>query len=235
MSYKAALAAALVVVAAAPATAQVTGGSLGIEYSTPLDGQDFGGTAYYGAIEYGFSRDFSLSADLSGYRLDNISTDASSATIHGIYHFSETLSVGAFYGLDKLENSDARSIYGFEAGTEFVGAQVEGYLGRLDGETSNATLIGFDGIYALSDGFSLIGNGGLSLQDSADVNRFAIGAQYDMQNGPQFYFEVGKANVESGGISTDQNFIGIGTRVAIGAQRGTTFGPRSLFEILPGF
>ncbi|MEJ6398951.1 hypothetical protein [Yoonia sp. 208BN28-4] len=235
MSYKAALAAALVVVVAAPASAQVTGGSLGIEYSTPIDGDDFGGTAYYGAIEYGFNRDFSVSADLSGYRLDNIDTDASSLTLHGVYHLNETLSVGAFYGLDKLETSDAVGLYGVEAGTEFLGGEVEGYLGQVDGNISTATVLGADGIYSFGNGFSAIGNAAFSFQDDSDVSRIAVGAQYDMLDGPQFYVEVGQTDVEVGGISDDDTFIAVGTRVAIGAQRGTTFGPRSLFEILPGF
>lgn len=235
MSYKAALAAALVVVVAAPASAQVTGGSLGIEYSTPIDGDDFGGTAYYGAIEYGFNRNFSVSADLSGYRLDNIDTDASSMTLHGIYHLSETISLGAFYGLDKLETTDAVALYGLEGGTEFLGGQIEGYVGRIDGNISEATVIGADGSYALQSGFSVIGNAAFSFQDDSDVSRYAIGGQYEMQDGPQFYVELGQTNVEVGGIGFDDTFIAVGTRVAIGAQRGTTFGPRSLFEILPGF
>lgn len=233
MSHKAAIAAIVLAAATSPAAAQVTGG-LGVEYSAPLEGGDFGGTTYYGAIEYAFNRNFSFGADLSGYRLDNINTDASSATLHGIYHFSDTLSLGAFYGIDRVNevNSD---LYGIEAGTEFMGGEVEGYLARLDGTTAEATLLGVDGLYSLSGGFALTGNLDMSVQDANDVRRVAIGGQYVIDGGPQFYAEIGNASVETGGVTADQNFIGIGARVAIGNQRGTTFNPRSLYEILPGF
>jgi hypothetical protein len=234
MSYKAAIAAVLLAAVSAPASAQVTGGSLGIEYSAPTDGGDFGGTAYYGAIEYAFNRDISVAADLSGYRLDNINTDASSLTLHGIYHIDETLSVGAFYGVDRVNEGNV-ALYGLEGGTEFMGGQVEGYLGRVDGTLSTATIVGVDGLYGLSNGFSLTGSVDLSRQDDTDISRFALGTQYDMQDGPQFFAEIGSVSAENGGIAADDTFIGVGARVAIGANRGTTFDPRSLFEILPGF
>ena len=55
MFQKSAVAAILMVVAA-PAAAQVTGGSLDIEYDFPTDGGDLGGTTYSGAIEYSMNR-----------------------------------------------------------------------------------------------------------------------------------------------------------------------------------
>lgn len=231
---KAAIAVTLMV-AASPISAQVTGGSIGVEYSTPTDGTDLGGTTYSGAIEYTIGRNFAVSADLSGYRLDNISTDASSATLHGIYHLSETASVGAFYGRDQLDGGDARDLYGIEGGTEFAGGVVEGYIGQLDGAANDVTLLGVDGQYGISNGFSVIGNAGFAFSDAGDISRFSLGAEYELSGGPQFYAELGSVSVESGGVSADQTFIGVGARVAFGAQRGTTFGSRSLFEITPGF
>lgn len=234
MFTKSALAAALCV-AAFPLAAQVTGGSLGIEYSAPTSGGDLGGTTYSGAIEYSFMRDFAVSLDLSGYRLDNISTDASSATLHGVYHLNEQASVGAFFGADSFDGADSQNLYGLEAGAEFGTAEIEGYVGLLEGDSDDATLFGLDGKYAFANGVSAIGSAGIASSDDVDVTRISIGAEYAITGGPEFFAEIGNVSAEAAGIEADETFIGIGARVAFGAKRGTTFGERSLFEVLPGF
>jgi hypothetical protein len=234
MSYKAVITAATLCVVAYPVSAQVTGGSLGFTYSLPTDGGDLGGTSYYGAMEYAITRDFSIAGDLSGYRLDNINTDASSVTLHGIYHVDDMVSVGAFYGVDNLGGSEA-NLYGIEAGTELYGAQVEGFLGRVDASDGDANILGVDATYGIANGFSVTGNAGISREDDNNISRYALGTQYDLADGPQFFAEVGTVSAESNGVTTENTFIGVGARIAIGTQRGTTFDPRSLFEILPGF
>jgi hypothetical protein len=234
MLNKAAIAAAVLAVAS-PAAAQVTGGSLGIEYNAPTDGGDFGGTTYFGSVEYAFSRNIAVSLDLSGYRLDNISTDASSATLHGVYHFDEQTSLGAFYGADQVDGGDARALYGIEAGTEFGDADVEGFIGQLEGASTDAVFLGADVNYGLSNGFAVTANAGLTDVDDLSLSRIAIGGTYEITGGPEFYAEVGNVSLESDGVSADQTFVGIGARINFGAARGTTFDQRSLFEILPGF
>lgn len=234
MFTKAAFAAALLVVAS-PVTAQVTGGSLGVEYSAPTDGGDFGGTTYSGALEYAFNRNFALSLDIAGYRLDNISTDATSATVHGIYHLDEMTSFGVFYGADSLGDADALALYGLEAGTEFGDADVEAFIGQVEGVNDDALIYGFDANYGFANGFSVIGSGGFTDVDDRSLSRIAIGGQYDLTGGPQFYAEIGNVSAEAGGVEADQAFVGVGARIAFGAERGTTFEQRSLFEILPGF
>jgi hypothetical protein len=234
MFTKTALAVAVLVVAS-PAAAQVTGGSLGVEYSAPTDGGDFGGTTYSGALEYSFGRSFALSFDIAGYRLDNINTDASSATVHGVYHLDEMTSFGVFYGADSLDGGDAQALYGIEAGTEFGDADVEAFIGQLEGTNDDALIYGFDANYGFSNGFSAIGSGGFTDVDDRSLSRIAIGGQYEIAGGPQFYAEVGNVSAESGGVEADQTFVGVGARIAFGAERGTTFEQRSLFEILPGF
>ena len=234
MFTKSAFAAALVVLAA-PATAQVTGGSLDIEYDFPTGGGDLGGTTYSGAIEYGITRDFSVSLDVGGYRLDNINNDATNLTLHGVYHLDDLTSFGAFVGSDAIEDSDRQSLYGIEAGTEFGTAEVEAYIAAFDGADEDATLFGADGKYSFGNGISAIASYGLATADSADLSRIAIGAEYEIAGGPQFYAEIGTVDADGFGVSADETFIGLGARVAFGAERGTTFGQRSLFEILPGF
>lgn len=234
MFTKPAVAAALLMVAA-PAAAQVTGGSLDIEYDFPTGGGDLGGTTYSGAIEYSITRDFSISFDAAGYRLDNISNDATNLTLHGIYHLDDMTSFGAFIGSDALSDSDRQSLYGIEAGTEFGTAEVEAYVAAFDGADEDATLFGADGKYAFGNGFSAIASYGLASGDSADLSRLALGAEYEVSGGPEFYAEIGTVNADGFGVDAEETFIGLGARVAFGAERGTTFGQRSLFEILPGF
>lgn len=227
--------AAVVLMVASPAVAQVTGGSLDIEYDFPTDGGDLGGTTYSGAIEYSITRDFAVSLDIAGYRLDNLDTDATSLTLHGVYHMDEMTSFGAFVGSDAIEDSDRETLFGLEAGTEFGAAEFESYLGALDGEGETVTLAGVDGKYDFGNGLSAIGSAGLASADDIDITRFAVGAEYEVVGGPQFYAEIGNVSAEADGIDADETFIGLGARVAFGAERGTTFGQRSLFEILPGF
>lgn len=234
MFTKTAVAAALCVLSA-PVAAQVTGGSLDIEYDFPTDGGDLGGTTYSGAIEYGFTRDFSVSLDIAGYRLDNINTDATNVTVHGIYHLDDLTSFGAFIGSDATEDSDRQSLYGIEAGTEFGTAEVEAYVAAFDGENEDATLFGADGKYDFGNGFSAIASYGLATSDDIDLSRLALGAEYEIAGGPQFYAEIGTVDADGFGVTAEETFIGLGARVAFGAERGTTFGQRSLFEILPGF
>ena len=236
MSIKAALAATTLIVASAPAFAQgITGGQLGVEYNAPTDGSDFGGTTYSGGLEYAITRQFSVAVDATAYNPDTLNIDGSNITAHGIYHLSDAASAGVFYGQDSLDNGDAR-VYGIEGGTELMGGTVEGYIGRVDGDGEDATIIGVDGAYALQQGFSVIGSADLlSFNDDASVSRASIGAQYDMPGGPQFYAHIGTISVEAAGLAADQSFIGVGARVAFGTQRGTTFDGRSSLAPVAGF
>lgn len=235
MYIRTAIAATIVVAASSPVFAQgVTGGSLGIEYSVPTNLNDFGQTVYSGALEYGINRNFSVSADLSGYKFDNISTEVSSATLHGTYHMSDSMSVGAFYGQDNLDGATA-DIYGAEIGTEIAGGTVEGYIGKVDGD-SDGVMLGADGTYALQNGFSVIGGfNHVSIDGGTSAGRISVGGAYEMENGPQFYAEVGQMSADTGTVSQSETYVGLGARVAFGTHRGTTFDKRSIFEILPSF
>lgn len=236
MSHKAAIAAAVLAVVGTPAVAQsVTGGELSIEYSVPTDGSDFGGTTYSGGLEVGITRQFALGIDVSGYRPDNIDTDFSSATLHGVYHLSDVASAGLFFGQDYTDGAST-NVYGLEGGAEVGnGIVVGGYLGKIDGDASDGTLFGVDGAYALQNGFSVVGDFDLADSDGATIRQIALGGEYTMQAGPSLYAKVGNLSAEEGAATSDQTFITLGAEVAFGAKRGTTFDQRSFFEILPGF
>lgn len=235
MSYQTAFAAAVIAVVGSPVLAQgISGGQLGIEYSAPTDGSDFGGTTYSGGLEYAISRQFAVGVDISGYKPDNIDTDFTSATLHGIYHLSDTASAGVFFGRDFVDNADA-NIYGIEGGTEFMGGTVGGYIGKSDGDAADATLFGVDGAYALSNGFSVIGDFDRISVDDTAISQISLGAEYGMNAGPSFYAKVGNVSADDNGTTESQTFFTIGAQVAFGAGRGTTFDQRSVFETVPGF
>ena len=235
MARHAAIAAALLMAASTPALAQgITGGQLGIEYAAPVDGSDFGGTTYSGGLEYGINRQFSVAVDASGYLPDNLDTDFSSLTLHGIYHLSDEASVGVFAGRDSVEDASA-NLYGIEGGMELMGGTVEGYIGQVDGDIDDATLFGLSGVYDLRPNISVIGNLDVANTDDTTLSQAAVGAQYQLDGGPAFYAKIGNVTAEFAGDDESQAFIGIGATIAFGAERGTTFDQRSLFEVVPGF
>ncbi len=239
MTYTAALAAAILAVASTTATAQgFTGGSVGIEYNAPTDGSDFGGTTYTGGLEYGFLRNFSVALNVSAYKLENVGTTAANATLHATYHLDDLASVGIFSAADSIEDTTGavftNTIFGVEGGTTFMGGDVGGYLGRLDGEDTY-TVAGVDGEYALARGFSAIAGFDLLTGNDQTNSQISIGAQYEMARGPKFYAKIGSTREDFAGVEDVDTFVGIGASVAFGASRGTTFGTRSAFESLPRF
>ena len=234
MTPKTAITAAVLALLTQPAFAQgITGGQLGIQYETPLDGSDFGGTSYNAAIEYAITRQFSVSADYSSYSTDAFTTNPSSLTLHGIFHMDDNASFGVFVGQDSRSGDEAE-LYGLEGGTEFMGGEVAGYAAMINGD-SDGTMFGVDGVYGWRDGISFIGNAGVVSVNDKSVRRFAIGGTYAMTEGPELYGEIGSLTADDSGVSDSQTFIGLGARINFGAQRGTTFQERSVFEVLSGF
>ena len=67
---------------------EFVGGTLELEY-TSFDGADV--TSYNGEVEFAINRQFGVELDWNGASSD--SEPASSATLHGIYHMSNTSSV----------------------------------------------------------------------------------------------------------------------------------------------
>lgn len=229
------LAAALLAAAAGSAQAQGFGFSGGeISAEALAFGGDIGKTAYSGALEFGITRNISVAVDLGFYGLQTLDLQADTATIHGIYQMSETVSLGAFYGQDTLEGDDAQ-VFGIEAGTELGAAAVEGYFAKLDGAGDNATLLGVSGTYGFTDSISALGSFNIADLGDSSSNRLALGGQYTIASGPDLWAEIGTLKVDDGVSTSDDMFVSIGARIEFGAARGTTFGRRSLFETASGF
>ncbi len=211
-----------------------TGGQLSIEYNAPTSGDDFGGTTYSGGLEYSINRQFAVAVDASSYRLDNINTTASSFTLHGIYHLSESASVGAFAGQDSASDSNVM-LYGIEGGTEFSGGVIGGYFALSNGDSDDATMFGLDASYALNEAFTIVGDLDVTSLDDDTATNISVGAEYQMPRGPKFYGHIGSLNADGNGVGGNETYVGLGARIEFGAARGTTFDQRSRFETLAGF
>lgn len=230
---------AAVVLTAAAGTAQAqsfgfTGGEISAEALVYSDGGDIGSTAYSGALEFGITRNISVAVDLGFYGLQTLDLQADTATIHAIYQMNDTVSLGAFYGQDRLDGSEA-TVIGLEGGTEFAGVAVEGYFAQLDGAGDDATLLGVSGQYGFSESITALGSFNIADLGDASSNRLAVGGQYTIASGPDLWAEIGTLKIDDGATASSDTFISIGARIEFGAERGTTFGRRSLFETGTGF
>lgn len=234
MTYPAAVAAAILLAAASPTFAQVSGGELGIEYNAPLNGSDFGGTTYSGGLGYGVMNLFNLSGNVAAYKFDNIGTDASNLTLHATYLLSPDIMFGGFVASDSIEGEDA-TLYGVEGRGGLYGATVGGYLGQADDGTDTGTIIGVDAAYPLRAGISAIGNFDYFDAGGDSLNQIAVGAEYQMAVGPQFYAQIGSVTGDFDGQSETAGYLTVGAKVAFGADAGTLFTNRSVLEVLPGF
>ncbi|MBS1304134.1 hypothetical protein [Loktanella sp. SALINAS62] len=233
MKKTAAFAAALLVLAT-PVLSQSIGGEVGIEYNAPLDGDDFGGTVYKLGFEYNFAQPVSIGVTGVGFNPDFIDENGSNVTLHASYHLNDFTSVGLFYAVDSLDGDDLDMI-GLEAGTEVYGGIVNGYVGRAKADDETGYAFGADSEYGLANGFSALLEFDAVAADFADVTNFAIGAEYEIQSGPNFYAKLGHYNIDTDEGSFDQTYVTVGVDVAFGPKRGTTFESRSLLEIIPGF
>ncbi|WP_089897455.1 hypothetical protein [Loktanella fryxellensis] len=220
--------------AASPALAQVSGGELGIEYNAPLNGSDFGGTTYSGGLGYGVMNVANVSANVAGYKFDNLGTDASNVTLHATYLMSSDIGVGAFVASDSIEGENA-TLVGVEGRGTLYGASLGGYLGRADDGTDTGTIFGVDGAYALRSGFSAIGNIDYFDAGGDNLSQISVGGEYQMAVGPQFYAQIGSVTGDFDGVSESYGFFTVGAKVAFGADQGTLFTNRSILEVLPGF
>ncbi|MCX7300085.1 MAG: hypothetical protein NTX73_06845 [Rhodobacterales bacterium] len=204
--------------------AQITLETLG--YSN--DG-DFGATSYEGGIQFGLWRNFGVEGDLAYYGNSVFGVDGRNATGHLIYGINPISNAGLFFAQDSSDGTQA-GLYGIEGMAAFGGTQIEGYLGAVQGDLSDGSVFGAEGTITVGRAISLSASYD-QVELEGSYNRFGIGAQYQMAVGPLLYAEAGTIT----GNATDDNFVALGVTLAIGPNQGTTFQPRSLFNVLQGF
>lgn len=209
----------------------VTGGSVGFDYSAFTE--DSAGTleksTLSSSLEYGFDRTFAIQGDLSLTHFGLSEYDAGNLTLHGIYHFNESTSLGAFIGRDTIEN-EGLTFYGLEAGHEVGQISGETYIAYAEDSGVDGTLFGLAGMYDVNDAFGLgVSYDRLDVED-LDADRITLEAEYRLQG---FVISAEFGQAEIGGLGSE-NFFGIGARMTFGAKRGSTFGQRGLIDVLPG-
>lgn len=227
------VAALLAVGASAAHAVEVTGGSVGLSYSAFTEDTDFNRLGLEGSVELGFTREFSLQFDAGYNDFDISGIDGSTLGLHGIFHMNEATSVGAFYTREDIEGIDL-DILGVEAGHEVMNWEFEGYLADVDSDGGSGTLAGIQARYALAEGFGLGGSYDRAESGGDDVSRFAVRLDRDVSPNTNLFLEVGSAKLDVGGISDSEPFLGLGGKIAFGAERGATFEQRGIARLIPG-
>lgn len=238
MIYKSLLASVLAL-SAGMASAQVTGGYLGVEVLGYEEDDYDASVNYSGGLEYAFNRNWSIAADVAGYDQGLLSGDGGNLTLHLMYHLNEEATIGLFRAADAVDRDDdaiGQGLTGIEAGYEFGRLEGEGFLGFYDDELdsdnieslSGSTLFGASGAYAITDQIAANASFGFLSSDVEDASSISAGASYTFNAGPSLYAEIGRVALDD----DDSTFIGVGANVAFGADRGTTFGIRSAFDAI---
>ncbi|PSL17111.1 hypothetical protein [Shimia abyssi] len=231
-------AATITMLATHPANAvEITGGSIKLGYSQftnqTTTGQTLSNTTLDTSTELGFNRNTSAQLDLglNSYGASNF--DGHNVALHGIYHANETTSFGAFIGQDGLESNDV-NFAGFELGVEAQALDLETFFMTDIDNNSDGRIFGISGDYEITDSFEVTGQ--ILLGDFGNLNfdRYSVGVRYKTSNSFALTADLGAARAEAFGVSDSETFIALGAEYKFGAERGATFGKRSLLSVIPG-
>lgn len=216
---------------ASPGFAQgFEGGELSIDAYGFSEGDDLTATNYTGALQFGITDEFSIAADISGYDFSLLDDSVTNITLHGIYRLDQSIAVGAFVGSESTGDDDS-TLYGVEAGYDAGPLAVEGYVASYD-DDDDSSVLALSGAYRFNQAISAIADIGYADLGDIEVNRISVGGEYSFDAGPDVYAEIGSISTDD----TDGTYIGIGASITFGANDGTTFGQRSIFEAVnPGF
>lgn len=216
---------------------EMTGATVGLSYSQLTEDSNLDRVDLGGSLEFGFSRDFGVQADLGFAQFGASDLDLTSIALHGIWHASEVSSLGFFLGRDDAEIGDddaSQSYLGIEVGYGEGGFDAEAYFAVADSDGGSGTAAGVALDWGLTPVFGL----GVTIDrlssDDADLTAFALRGSYDVTPQAEIYAEVGTMDASAGGLSADSAFVGIGAEVNFGAARGATFDRRSLLGAIPG-
>jgi hypothetical protein len=212
------------------------GAEVAVEVLSYEEDDDITSTSYRGSVEAGVYGGLGVAADLSFQDFGD-DEGVRSFTLHALYDAFQFATVGAFASRDSSDGSDSQ-IYGIEAGRSFGSLGVESFLGAGDSEGVDFGVFGIEALYDISPAFSVTGSVTSVALDGGTIGRASLGGEYRFNDtGPAVYGEIGRLSVEDDaetfGVST--TYFGLGARIAIGPNRGTTFDSRGLRELLSGF
>ncbi len=229
---RAALTAVLLAAAPAAQAFEITGGQMELGYSSYTDNllKKLDKIGINGSIEVGFSQMFSMQADLGFMNFGFNDADATNFGLHSIYHLSDTTSAGFYFGQDRVSGGSL-SITGLEIGHQAGMVGLESYLTYAKDSADDGMVFGASAGLNLSDMAEI----GVSYDridvDSSKASRLALTGEYTMGNGFAITGELGSVDIKGSG---SEPFFGIGGKMTFGADRGATFGERSVLNLLPG-
>lgn len=223
---------------------EVTGGEISLGYSAfteKLGGERLSNTSLSGSIEMGLTRDFSAQVDLSLYQFNQLSAlganNGKNLTLHGIYHIDESISVGGFYGMDRIEGIDL-DFYGAEVGYESASFEAEAYfaIGDIDGLSGDGSVVGLSGAFPVANKVDLIGSASFGKIDGGvDFSLIEAGVKYDVSDNFGLSASYGVADGSAGGFNaSSEGYFAIEAEITFGADRGATFGERGMLRLIPG-
>lgn len=213
---------------------EFTGGSVALSYSAFTEDTDVSRLGIEGSVEMAFNRNVSLQVDLGYNDFNATGFDTTTLGFHGIYHLSDETSLGAFYANEDASNAGDVDIFGIEAGHETGQYEFEGYLARLNGDGSNADMIGVMGRYEFANELGVTGSYDYVDVEGTKLSKLAVRLDRDVSPNVNLFVELGSAKANGGGLSGSEPFVGLGGKYVFGAQRGATFGQRGFTRILPG-
>ena len=192
------------------------------------------------AVEFGIAPGLSVQGDvIFGYlnaEVDRLDTSFQSFVLHGIVDSPQGAAFGAFAGREYALGDD-RSTLGLEAAFDVGGSEMQPWVSRTFGGGRKATTFGLTAESQMAAGFGL--QGSIITTDVESRGRssdFRFGVTYNPR--PDFPAELfatagySYASATPTRAGNGEASIGIGARIGIGSEGGTTFGSRSIFEAI---
>ncbi|MGC1487188.1 MAG: hypothetical protein WA784_05300, partial [Albidovulum sp.] len=207
---------------------EVTGDEVLLSYSAFPGNADVSKASLTGGLELGISNALSLQIDAGVNSFNLRDETGSSVAIHAIHHFDDALSIGGFYGVDRLAGTST-NVYGIEGGYKQLVFGVEGYVAQAENSRLSATVFGIEGTVATSEGFYIGASvDRIDFDGGSGLTRFGVTGNYQFSPYSGMYAEFGRVTGDAYGFSGSELYVGVGASFSLGANRGTTFGRRSV-------
>ncbi len=219
--------------ASALAEGAVNGAELGFAWSgfLPSDTRAANNLALHGALDYGFTPNLAAQLDLAQHHYTYTNDEGGNVTLHAIGHVGQATALGAFLGHEWIDG-DHLEHYGLEAKHEFGLIGVEGYTAWVENDTTDASIIGLSGSYAMSEALSFGGRfETIDTEGGTDTTALDATVAYAMPHGVTLDGSLGL--IDGNKMDTEVTF-GLGIRTTLGGN-GVTFGRRGVQELIPGY
>lgn len=212
---------------------EVTGGSLSLGYSSFVgssNATDVNKLSFGSAMEFAITPEIAVQGEFSHSKFDASGLDTSNVGLHGIYHLNHTTSLGAFIGRDRIDRRNL-NYYGVEVAHQLGAFDTEAFVTIAKDGGRDGTVFGIKGDYALTDTATIGARFDHLNVKGADASKFALTGEVAALPGLNLTGEVGRGKIK--GFGSDP-YVGLGVKVNFGDKQGTTFGSRSVLNLLPG-